>query len=95
VQLDPKYTLNLQEPSAEDKKAAAVAQKKAFEDRFVGTLSIDQYKIHPLTRISWTQRKRGKRPLPVGEDDSKNKKPKTELCTSPLSFGSLHLRFPH
>jgi hypothetical protein len=42
VQLDPKYTLNLQEPSAEDKKAAAVAQKKAFEDRFVGTLSIDQ-----------------------------------------------------
>jgi hypothetical protein len=42
MELDPKDTPKLQEPSAEDKKAAAVAQKKAFEDRFVGTLSIDQ-----------------------------------------------------
>jgi hypothetical protein len=41
MEFEPKYTFNLQEPSAEDKKAAAVAQKKAFEDRFVGTLSIE------------------------------------------------------
>lgn len=66
--------------TAEDKKTQTLAQKKAFDDRFVSFVSSCQ---RALSAEGTLQKKRGKRPLPPREEEETDsaKKPKRELST--------------
>lgn len=78
----PKNPAMLQNTKPEDRKDQALAQKKAFDDRFVRlSLARSHHNCSSRCMIS-LQKRRGKRPLPPreeGEAQNTSKKPKREL----------------
>jgi hypothetical protein len=78
----PKNPAMLQNTKPGDRKDQALAQKKAFDDRFVRpSLARSRHNCSSRCMIS-LQKRRGKRPLPpreAGEAQDPSKKPKREL----------------